>query len=82
MSRKFFDIVSSHIFLTLVDQYKYLGVIIDCNLRWQEHVDNLCKRISMKLAVLRRIKPFLPKKSLITVYNSTILPLFDYACIV
>ena len=51
-------------------------------LRWQEHVDNLCKRISMKLAVLSRVKPFLPQKSLITVYNSTILPLFDYACIV
>ena len=46
--------------LEIVDQYKYLGVIIDSNLRWKEHVDNLCKRISMKLAVLRRIKPFLP----------------------
>ena len=77
-----FDVYLNDERLEIVDQYKYLGVIIDSTLRWQEHVDNLCKRISMKLAVLRRIKPFLPKKSLIAVYNSTILPLFDYACIV
>ena len=77
-----FDVYRNDERLEIVDQYKYLGVIIDSNLRWQEHVDNLCKRISMKLPVLRRIKPFLSKQALITVFNSTILPLFDYACIV
>ena len=69
-----FDVYLNDERLEIVDQYKYLGVIIDSNLRWQEHVDNLCKLISMKLAVLRRIKPFFQKKSLITVYNVTTGP--------
>ena len=49
---------------------------------WHNHLDNVCKNVGKKLAVLRRIKPFLPKDTLITVYNTTILPLFDYAIIV
>ena len=56
-----FDVYLNDEGLEIVDQYKYLGVIIDSNLRWQEHVDNLCKRISMKLAVLRTINPCSPE---------------------
>ncbi len=68
--------------LQIVNDIKYLGITIDTHLKWQDHVDNVCKKIGIKLAILRRIKPFLTKDILKTVYNTTVLPLFDYASIV
>ena len=38
---------------------KCLGVIIDENLLWHDHVDSVCKKVFAGLAVLRRIKPFI-----------------------
>jgi len=68
--------------LECVNTMKYLGVTIDNHLKWHNHLDNVCKNVGKKIAVLRRIKPFLPKDALKTIYNTTILPLFDYANIV
>lgn len=28
-----------------VNSYKYLGVHIDCNLSWKDHVNSVCSRI-------------------------------------
>uniref|UniRef100_A0A1B6HDX7 Reverse transcriptase domain-containing protein n=1 Tax=Homalodisca liturata TaxID=320908 RepID=A0A1B6HDX7_9HEMI len=35
---------------------KYLGVTIDDSLTWTHHIDNLCKRLSAGLYVIRRMK--------------------------
>ena len=32
--------------------YKYLGVIIDSNLNWKEHINELCKKISRGIGIL------------------------------
>ena len=45
---------------------KCLGLTIDNKLSWQEHIKNVCKSFSNKVAVLKRIK-FLPKPVLETI---------------
>ena len=45
--------------LSNVNSCKILGVRIDCNLLWHEHVTFVCNTISSRLALLRRIKPFI-----------------------
>ena len=52
---------------------KCLGLTIDNKLSWQEHIKNVCKSFSNKVAVLKRIK-FLPKPVLETIYYKTIIP--------
>ena len=39
---------------------KLLGVHIDSSLHFNKHVDAVCRSISSKLALLRRIKRYLP----------------------
>ena len=52
---------------------KCLGLTIDNKLSWQEHIKDVCKLFSKKVAVLKRIK-FLPKPILETIYYKTIIP--------
>lgn len=61
-----------------VHKKKVLGVIIDDQLRWQEHNDAQCKKISKNIALLRRAKNFVTQDALLTMYNSLVLPHFTY----
>ena len=50
-----------------------LGLTIDKNLSWNEHIKAVCKTFNKKLGILKRIK-FLPKSILETIYFKTIIP--------
>ena len=58
---------------------KYLGIKLNQNMSWSDHIDTLCKKVSQRLGVLHRVKYLLPLHGRLTLYNSLILPLFDYA---
>ena len=64
-----------------VSNMKYLGVTIDRTLSWDDHIScisSVCKKVSPKIELLRKIKYKLPKDQLCTIYNSIIQPNFDY----
>ena len=42
--------------VSYVDKTKLLGVTIEKNLKWNFHIDNLCKRISKLVSALRVLK--------------------------
>ena len=42
----------------------------------------MVKKISSRLAVLRRARKALPKSACVTLYNTMVLPLFDYCTVV
>ena len=59
---------------------KCLGVIIDENLLWHDHVDSVCKKVFAGLAVLRRIRPFIDDNTLRLLYMSLVQSQMDYCC--
>jgi hypothetical protein len=61
---------------------KYLGVIIDCNLNWKDHVFELCKKISKGIGILFKLRDFFSIDTLIQVYYSVIYPFLMYAVLV
>ena len=65
-----------------VKQKKILGIIIDNELKWTEHVDELCKKISSAIALLRKAKPYVPHNDLLRIYNSLVVPYFLYCSVV
>ena len=65
-----------------VDTFKHLGVIMDETLSWKEHVSSMGKKISSRLALLRRARKVLPKSACDTLYNTMVLPLFHYCAVV
>ena len=61
-----------------VDSFRYLGVVFDPRLTWSEHINKLSCNISKRIGVIRRVKYYLPPKTLMMLGNALIMPLFDY----
>ena len=61
-----------------VPSIKSLGVYNDENLTWNVHIENLSKKIASCIGALKRIRPFVPHKTLLFLYNSLVKPHFDY----
>ena len=59
---------------------KYLGLFIDNTLSWDMQCDKLCRHISGKIAVLRRIRSFTKPSIMKLIYDRTIQPVIDYGC--
>ena len=53
-------------------------VLIDDELNWSSHVDKITKTTQRNISVIRRAKIYLPQNSLKLLYNSLVLPHFDY----
>ena len=57
---------------------KCLGVLLDEKLTFETHIEYICKKACADIGALRRIKPFVPICTLVTLYRSLIEPYFDY----
>ena len=66
--------------LSLVEKKstKFLGVTIDSNLTWNEHIKNINTIISRNIGILYKLKDLLKEKSLFTLYNALVLPYITY----
>ena len=64
--------------IEVVDELKYLGVIVDKNLRFSAHVNYVGKKVGSKLGVLRRISGDLTPYTRCTIYRTIIAPHFEY----
>ena len=56
-----------------VQVFKYLVVYMDINLNWHTHVEKKSIKISSKIGILRRVKPFLTIDLSKTMFNSIVL---------
>ena len=64
------------------NQQKHLGIILDKKLNLKSHIDKILTKGSKCIAVIKRLRNFLPRKSLITIYKAIIRPHLDYGDIV
>ena len=63
-----------------VNECKTLGILIDQHLSWNNNTKNICKKVTAGISALRRVKPFVNKETLISIYIAIICPHFDYCC--
>ena len=63
--------------VNFVMKSKCLGIYIDRNLTWNDHINMLCKRFDAKVKMLKRMKA-LNSKTLETFYFSNIIPCITY----
>jgi len=61
---------------------KFLGVIIDSNLSWNDHIKKISISVSKAIGILWKLKPILTKRILLVLYNSFVLPYINYCNIV
>ena len=65
-----------------VSSHKILGVVIDSLMNYESHIDELCKKLSKRIGLLRHISPFLKQRQRETYYNGVIKPTLQYGSII
>ena len=61
-----------------VKEAKSLGLLIDEDLSWAKHIEEISKKISSAIGALKRMKPFISESTALQIYQALILPHFDY----
>lgn len=68
--------------IDFVDCHNFLGIHVDCYLKWDFHVRHVCNKISKTIGILYKLKYTVPPHILILLYNALILPYLMYGNIV
>ncbi len=67
--------------LSEVGYTKFLGLYIDKNLCWDNHIDHVCKKVSSGVYLLRQMKHLCSKEALKIVYHGVIQTYLSYGII-
>ena len=65
-----------------VSHTKSIGVYLDENVIWNEHINQISGKIASGIGALKRIRSFVPDTTLQFTFNSLVQPYFDYCCVV
>ena len=78
-SIKLFDYSANRITETECKEFvKYLGIIIDNNLSWKYHIDNIASKISKAIGIIARLRHFVPSQTLSNIYQCLINLYLNY----
>lgn len=65
-------------YIDRVNNFKYLGIVIDDKLKFHTHVQHIIKQIAKKIGILYRASKQLTTQARVTVYSSMLKPHFQY----
>ena len=65
-----FEININGTHIPIVQEFRYLGFIIDSNLTFRKHSDLVSGKLTSVNSVIRRLRCFLPNDILLTIFNS------------
>ena len=57
---------------------KHLGLLLDEKLNFKQHIESAIVKINKGVAVIKKLRYSLPRKSLITIYKAFLRSLIDY----
>ena len=66
------------IMIQRVQNFNFLGVILNENLNWGSHISHVSNKISRTIGILNKLKNILPENIKLVLYNSLILPHINY----
>ena len=81
-SEKDLKILMNGSYLQRAQTVKYLGILIDENLKFKSHINKVSGLCSRNIGIICRAKYLLNKKLLLLLYNALILPYLTYCSVV
>ena len=58
-----------------------IGVLIDENLSWKNHLDCVITKISKTIGMIAKLRHFVPSSVLTNIYKSLVLPYLTYGLV-
>ena len=65
--------------ITESENLKLLGVTIDSRLNLNEHINNVCMKVSQRISIWMRLRNLIPTMAKLQLYKSAILPHLTYS---
>ena len=65
-----------------VNCHKHLGLLFSSNGTWHDHINQITSKAWTRINVMRKLKFFLDRKSLQTIYFTFIRPILEYSDII
>ena len=65
-----------------VSTFKYLGIVLDETLSFEQHIDHLYKKCCQKLGAIGKVRDCLNKKLTLQLYKSLVTPHMDYGDVI
>ena len=72
------DIHIDDYLIETVSETKFLGVIIDSKMKFKNHIDHICNKVSRSIGILYKIQSIVPRHILKIIYYSIVHPYFIY----
>ena len=72
------DLKINHEKIKQVYKATVLGVELDDKLSWNKHIDKVANKVTSGIGAIRKIRDFVNRDTLISIYNALINPHFDY----
>ena len=72
------DLVIDNTEIYQEENFKFLGVILDKELNFTDHIATICNITSRKIGILTRMRKLIPIHAKLQIYKSAIQPHFDY----
>ena len=76
------NLLFENIPVQFVENHKHLGLTLSSNGKWHEHIENLVTSSSKVLAMMRKIKFSVKRKTLEQMYVSFLRPIIEYSSVV
>ena len=67
--------------IELVNEFNFLGIMLDRHLNWKAHRDMITKKLSKTVGIMHRLKNMLPLCALLHIYNSLVLSHLNYGAL-
>ena len=66
--------------VSIIQQAKYLGVMVDQHLNWKEKISTIKKKVSRGIGMLKYSKKYLPLLTIQSMYKSLVEQYFGCCC--
>ena len=76
------NVLIDNIVIDQVHNTKFVGVIINFNLTWHDHIKAISSKVSKSIGILLRIRKNVSNDVLLTLYHTLIEPYFSYCNII
>ena len=76
------DLVLNGAKIDQVSEHRLLGITIDNKLRWDSHINNVCKTVSRRVFLLSKLRYTVDVETRKLFFNAHIKPHIDYASVV
>ena len=61
-----------------VTEFNFLGLVLQSNLSWNKHINHISLKVSKAIGIIYRLKSVYPLAVSLTLYNTLVLPYFNY----